>query len=394
MSSARFLFMVMLVVGGVVALRAAPVEAEIDRLIEQLGSEKFEQREAAAQRLKAIGEVAIDALREAAAKHDDPEVRARAKAVIKSIGNRFETLRLDGHTQAVNSVAFTPDGRQVLTGSGDCSVRLWDAATGKEVRRFLGHTQAVWSVAISGDGRRVVSAGQDGVVRLWDAAGGKEVRSFAGHKMGALIASVAFTPDGKRIVSGSWDETARIWDVATGQEVNRFELFAPVVKLAVSRDGRYALLGGGNGALRLGEIRTGKQVRGFSGHQKTVWAVALSPDGTQALSGAGRDTKDAPSVGSDNSLRLWDVGSGARLLRLEGHTDGIRSVAFSPDGRRAASGSLDGTVRLWDLSDGRQVAVFEGHKGGVECVAFSPDGRKVVSGGSDQTARVWAVPAN
>src|SRR5262249_28123894 len=152
---ARFLFMAMFLVLGVVALHAAPLDAEIDRLIEQLGSEKFEQREAAAQRLKAIGERAIEALTEAAAKHDDPEVRARSKDVIKSIGNRFETLRLNGHTQAVNSVTFTPDGRQILSGSGDCSVRLWDAATGKETRRFLGHTQAVWSVAISSDGRRL-----------------------------------------------------------------------------------------------------------------------------------------------------------------------------------------------------------------------------------------------
>ena len=233
----------------------------------------------------------------------------------------------------VTSVAFSPNGRQVLTGSGnpfertsDNTARLWDAATGKELRRFEGHTEAVLSVAVSPDGRQVLTGSANSTVRLWDAATGKELRRFEGHT--DWVTSVAFSPDGRQVLTGSRDNTARLWDAATGKELRRFE-----------------------------------------GHTDAVWPVAFSPDGRQVLTGAGHFVGVAP----DNTARLWDVTTGHELRRFEGHTDMVSSVAFRPDGRQILTGSQDGTARLWDVATGRELCRFYGFTDG-HWLVLTPEG--------------------
>ncbi|MBS1964787.1 MAG: protein kinase [Chloroflexi bacterium SZAS-1] len=283
------------------------------------------------------------------------------------------------HPQLVTKVAFSPDGRYVVTGSSDAIARLWDAQTGQEVREFVGHSDLVDGVDFSPDGNTVITSSFDGTARLWDARTGKELRRFSGHA--GSVDSVAFTPDGAHIVTADADKTARLWDVATGQELCRFVGHtATIWVLAVSRDGTQLLTGSLDKTARLWDIRSGRELHTFTGHTDVVEGVAFAPDGKHILTGS-----------IDKTARLWDVQTGAVVREFNGHSDGVRNVAFSPDGNSIVTGSNDATVRIWDVQTGQELRRFIGHRSDIFSVAFSPDGNTVASGSLDTTAQLWDV---
>ncbi|AFY43299.1 serine/threonine-protein kinase [Nostoc sp. PCC 7107] len=286
---------------------------------------------------------------------------------------------LIGHSEAVNSAAISPDGNTLASGSGDKIIKLWNLATGEQIRTLRGHSELVRSFAISPDGKTLASGSEDKTIKLWNLATGEQIRTLRGHS--ELVRSVAISPDGKTLASGSDDKTIKLWNLATGEQIRTLTGHSELVfSVAISPDGKTLASSSFDKTIKLWNLATGEQIRTLTGHSEGVWSVAISPDNKTLVSGS-----------FDTTIKLWNLASGEQIRTLTEHSKLVDSVAISPDGKTLVSGSDDKTIKLWNLASGEEIRTLTGHSNWVISVAISPDGKTLVSGSDDKTIKIWRL---
>ncbi|CEJ62843.1 hypothetical protein PMG11_11328 [Penicillium brasilianum] len=282
---------------------------------------------------------------------------------------------LEGHSNWVNSIAWSPDGSRLASASSDKTVRIWDPVTSQCTFTLEGHGTNSGLIAWSPDGCRLASASSDKTVRIWDPATGQCVSTLEGHS--SYINSIAWSPDGNRLASASSDKTVRIWDPATGQCVSIFEGHW-ASSIAWSADGNRLASASNDKTVRIWDPATGQGASTPSDHSNSVISIAWSPDGSRLA-----------SVSDDKSVKIWDQATGKCASTLIGHSSWVISTAWSPDGGQLASASGDNTVRIWDLATGQCTSTLEGHSDAVTSIAWSLDGSRLASASDDRTVRIW-----
>ncbi len=283
-----------------------------------------------------------------------------------------------GHTEAINSAVFSPDGKYALTASNDNTARIFEVSSCKEVHILTGHKEDIKSAVFSPDGKYALTASCDSTARIYDVVSGKEVHILAGHTNS--VNSAVFSPDGKLVLTASGDNTARIYEVCSGKELQVLSGHAANVNSAVfSLDGKLALMGSGDSTARIYDVSTGKELQVLSGHTRSIVLTVFSPDGKLVL------------TAGDTTARIYEVSTGKELQVLRGHTRSIFSAVFSPNGKFALTASADNTARIYEVCTGKELQVLRGHTMWVVSAVYSPDGKYALTASDDNTARIYEV---
>ncbi|KAF9009635.1 hypothetical protein BDQ17DRAFT_1421800 [Cyathus striatus] len=286
-------------------------------------------------------------------------------------------LVFEGHAAGVGTAKFFPDGSRVVSGSEDCTVRIWDSVDGTAIACLEGHTLAVTSIDISSDSTYMVTGSKDTTICLWITSTFAEIYVLDSHQ--AAINSVVFSADGLYMASGSDDMTVRIWNVASGLHVRVLEGHTSSLQsISYSEDGSFLVTGSLDGVVKIWNPETGQCLKTLDVHKEAVLSVCVAPDNRRVAVGS-----------ADNTIRVWDATTGSLSMELKGHSSAVNAVDFSRNAARIVSGSRDGMVIVWNAFTGKQVTVFRGHAGFVSCTKFSPSGANVLSASADRTVRLW-----
>jgi RNA polymerase sigma factor (sigma-70 family) len=289
-----------------------------------------------------------------------------------------------GHTYVIEALAFTPDGKKLITGAfyNDRFLRVWDPLTGRPSGKWEGHELGICAILVTVDGEQVITTSQDGTTRLWDLALRKEIGQIGAKSWGWCA---ALSPDGKLLAIGG--KGVQLWDLSTRRRVRSFGT-SQILHLAYSPDGTTLVSSSDKDAtVRLWKVANGKELRSFKSSLSGGVNLSFSPDG-----------RTLATASSDGMIPIWDLSTGEELRRLgQPLKPGPRSayvlgaLTFSPDGRVVAAGYSDQTVRLLEVASGKERARFQGHLSGLSTLAFSPDSRLLATGAWDRTIVIWDV---
>ena len=236
---------------------------------------------------------------------------------------------LEGHSDSVKAIALTPDGKTLISGSRDNTIKIWDLGTGTEKFTLKGHSSSVNAITVTPDGKTVISGSYDESIKIWDLGTGIEKFTLKGHR--SSVNEIVLTPDGITVIS-SCDDKIKIWDLGTGTE--KFTL---------------------------------------EGYSYSLNEIALTPDGKTVI------------YHSYNTIKIWDLQTGQEKFTLEGHSYSVNAIAVTPDGKTVISGSDDNTIKIWDLATRKEIVTFTGESP-IYCCAVAPDGVTIVAG--EQSGRL------
>ncbi|KAK4154419.1 hypothetical protein C8A00DRAFT_32767 [Chaetomidium leptoderma] len=308
--------------------------------------------------------------------NDEPKWVVKSPAVEDDWSVCLQTL--EGHSEAVSSVAWSPDAARLASASQDGSVKIWDAVTGRCISTLEGHSDSLSSVAWSPNAARLASGSLDGTVKIWDAVTGRCISTFDGHEDNTVW-SVAWSPNIARLASASTDDTVKIWDIETGRYITTLEGHTTLVtSVAWSYNTAQLASASYDNTVKIWDPATAQCIATLEGHTSQVTTVAWLPDMAWLASGSW-----------DKTVRIWDTTTAQSIAILEGHSDAVTSVAWLHDTAQLASASHDNTVKIWDTTTGRHVSTLKGHTSQVTTVAWLPDMAWLASGSCDNTVRIW-----
>ncbi|BDA71819.1 Pentapeptide repeat [Calothrix sp. PCC 7716] len=282
------------------------------------------------------------------------------------------------HFYWVNSVAISPNGK-IIASAGEKTVKLLSIGTGELLKIFFSHSDNVTDVTFAPNGKIIISSCYDGTINFWNIEQSKCIKTFIAHS--AAVQTVVFSPSNEILASCSNDKTVKLWDIQSddclkvliGHESN-------IRSVAYSPDGELLASCSEDKTIRLWNVNNGECLKIFQGHEDIVSSVVFSPDG-----------KILVSSSDDETIRLWNIKSGECLKILHGHKKWISSITFIGDSELLASSSGDQTIRIWDIGTRECIRVIQGYRNWVRSVAFSPDGKILASGNGDQTIKFWDI---
>lgn len=290
---------------------------------------------------------------------------------------RDENLFPQGHSNGILSIAYSPNGRYIITGSKDKTAKVWDSLSHQCTLTLQGHFGPVFTANFSPDSNYIVTGSNDHSIKLWDFKTGKCIFTVRGNWN--QVWSASFSPNGKYIIASLGDHTVKIWDIQTEQLFMTLEGHSHSVRSAeYSSDGGKIVTCSGDNQIKLWDSKTGKCLRTLKGHSNLVTSVAVSPDGRYIASGSW-----------DHTIKLWDLNSGQCQLTMKGHSNDVLCVGFSPDGKKIASSSGDNTIKIWDTHSGQCLNTLNGHLNWVNSIAYNPNGKNIVSGSHDFKVKIW-----
>jgi WD40 repeat protein len=314
------------------------------------------------------------------------------EALDQAVARSRVRSRWRAHHDDVTTVAYSPDGKYIVTGSKDHSVSIWEASTGELVTTLKGeqgHTELVTSVAFSPKGNLLITASEDNTVKIWGTTNWHPVSDtlkLSEKRNQALDA--ASSPDERFIVVATREGKAQIWDTVEKRWVHTLDHKERVTSASFSPDGQHVLTASWDETVRVWDVITGTTSHVFKGHTGRVTHARYSPDGTSIV-----------SASEDGTARIWDANQdeeedidanqGEEKVILRGHNDWVNDARYSPDGRSIVTASRDRTAKVWDATSGEERFTLRGHTDVVTSAMYSPDGRTIVTVSQDQTVRVW-----
>lgn len=302
-------------------------------------------------------------------KPERPEKKEEPKA------KKVKTLR--GHSNRIYRIDISPNGKFLVTASGDKTAKVWGIPQGNTVTALRGHSAHVFWTGFSSNNRQVVTAG-DNTARVWDSQSGRQIRLLAGHKDRVL--SAVFSPDGRYIATTCNDGTAKIWDSRSGQELYTLAVSkGGVFSACFSPNSRKLAIGSYVGEVSFWNPSNGKKINGFKAHSRAVQTINYSPNGRYIV-----------TASVDNTAKIWDSGGGTMKKTFKGNS--FYAARFSHDNKFVITGN-DGGATIWKVSDGKKVVTLK-HPSAVRTVSFGSKGKYAVTAGEDQTTIIWKLNIN